>query len=220
MLELISIHIPKTAGTTFHAILEQVYGMDAVSLSYRRRDVLKHLVDGNFRPPLPYGLRVLHGHFYFKEVLQLQEQSGAKMICWFRNPVERVISNYRFFIAGLKHPDRNPQQYELNKHRKGESLLTYAARSENQNRMHAFTAGLEPEELFFCGLMEHFEQDVHQLAAMLKWPSFSIPRLNQGTVLGSEMDEVSSAVKQQIKDWNALDIALYNRILQLRGLSN
>ena len=91
---------------------------------------------------------------------------------------------------------------------------------ENQNRMHDFTAGLEPEELFFCGLMEHFEQDVQQLAAMLKWPSFSIPRLNQGTVLRSEMDEVSSAVKQQIMDWNALDVALYNRIVQLRGLSH
>jgi hypothetical protein len=213
MLELISIHIPKTAGTTFHAILRQVYGQEVVSPAYRRRDITPHLVDGKFSQGLPYGLQVLHGHFYFKELQGLQHQTGAKVICWVRDPIQRVISNYRFFIAGLDNPDRNPRQYELNKHRKGESLLTYAERSENRNRMSDFIEGINLEDIFFCGVMEQFEQEVHRLGQMLGWPTFAISILNQGASMNKD-GEIPLAVLQQIEIWNAADIALYDHIIQ------
>ena len=37
MIELISIHVPKTGGQSFYQVLKQVYG-DRLSISYRRRD--------------------------------------------------------------------------------------------------------------------------------------------------------------------------------------
>jgi hypothetical protein len=202
MTKLISIHIPKTAGTSFYHILRQVYG-DSLSISYKRRDI-------KGQAPFFDQSEVIHGHFLYEEVASLHLQSQAQVICWLRHPVERVISNYHFFIQGLQSPDRNPEQYELNKHRISESLLTYAQRKENRNRMHKFLQGISLKDMFFIGFVEQFETDINQIAKMLNWPKVSIPVMNKGKSIVTDPH-----IRQQILTLNHLDWELYQQAKRL-----
>jgi len=212
MIEIISLHIPKTAGTSFYQLLQQEYG-SSLSISYRRRDVVAVLTDGEIpTTTLPVGCRVLHGHFHYSEVQTIHQQHRAKLICWLRDPVERVISNYHFFRAGLIDPGRNPVVYDQNKHRIQESLLTYAARPENCNRIATFLAGTNLDDFYFVGRVEHFATDVKKLGALLNWQDHPLPLLNQKDPR-LEPARVSEQEKQAIAALNALDLQIHQQLL-------
>ncbi|OAV44832.1 sulfotransferase family 2 domain-containing protein [Lewinella sp. 4G2] len=215
-LEIISIHVPKTAGTSFYHALQTAYGK-AVSPSYRRRDV-KQLAErhGSFANGIDKSDVVLHGHFYYEEIKRLHQPSRVKLITWLRDPVDRVISNYRFFRAGLKNPDRNPEQFAANQHRLEESLLTYAERPENRNVMSKFLTGIQLEELDFVGLQEHYATDLARLAKVTGLPLIAVKKnvSNQGDWDFSFDDE---ATRAQIAKWNREDLDLYQRALKMRA---
>ena len=64
-LELVSIHIPKTAGTSFRGILKEVYGeAGVIRLDI---DLLKEELrideQGFSKKKLPGSVKVAHGHF-------------------------------------------------------------------------------------------------------------------------------------------------------------
>lgn len=211
MIELISIHIPKTAGTSFYHILRQVYG-GHLSISYKRRDFKKAVETyGSFEKSLTNEIKVLHGHFHYSEIRDLHRSQQPKIICWLRDPVDRVVSNYRFFIDGLNNPDRNPRNYTLNKHRLNETLDTYASLPENQNRMSTFLKGIQPEDLFFVGLLETFETDLKLLGQKLNWPTIQVPQLN--TANQPKIDIPESTIRK-IKTWNYKDQQLYEKIIK------
>lgn len=213
MIELISIHIPKTAGTSFHRVLERQYP-EAVSPSLRRRDVLEHLTRfGDLAEGQPAGRRVLHGHFTYREVAGLHRRSGAKVICWLRHPAERVISNWRFFLDRLRHPDINPAVAVANAHRRDEGLLTYAAREENRDRMSKFLEGITLDGLFFTGIQEWFAEDVARLAGLLRWPEVEVPQLN----IARQPDPVEAGLIEAIIALNRKDMALYEAALARRN---
>lgn len=212
MIELLSIHIPKTAGTSFHDILVQVYG-EAVSASLKRRDVLaneRESPDGRLR--FEHGLRVIHGHFKFREIAHLRIPGETRLICWLRHPVLRVVSNWHFFQDGLRHPQRNPEQSRQNAHRQGESLLTYAREEENRNRISDFLAGATPEDFFFIGIQEHFGEDIQRLGGMLGWPEVQVRDLNKN----SRVSDPSPEEWAEISRLNSDDLVWYEQALQWR----
>jgi hypothetical protein len=214
MIELLSIHLPKTGGTSFYQILQQVYG-DNVSIPFKRQDYQRCLdTRGALLPCLDPGIRVVHGHLRYREVEPIIAAHIPKLILWLRDPIDRIISNYHFFIDGLKHPERNPAVYEENKHRLNETLEEYAALKENQNRIHDFLDGARLEDFFFIGFLEHFDADLQYLAKLLEWPEFHIPHANQGKrKLPSSTDHQTL---YRLRKWNALDLNLYQEATVLR----
>ena len=213
MIRLISIHIPKTAGTSFHQVLQTVYG-ENVSPSLRRRDVPDLSEEGKvIGSRLDPRWTVLHGHLRYAEIAGLQKQSSAGLICWLRHPADRVISNHAFFIDRLAHPEVNPEVSSRNAHRREESLLEYAALPENRNRIYWFLEGVNPDGFDFIGFQEHFSDDLALLARRLQWPLFQVPRLNER----KEGVSVDPEVYRTICDWNEADLAFYQEALHLRA---
>ena len=93
-LEIISIHIGKTGGSSFLQWLRKAYGEANVSHFVKKEHKVK---SNDFSAPLQSvakEFRIIHGHFRYEEVDEIHNSSRAKVITWVRDPVERVISRY------------------------------------------------------------------------------------------------------------------------------
>ncbi len=214
-LQLISLHIPKTAGTSFRNTLKAVYGEEQVirldiDLIHHQLRIEQQPFD---QPKLPRKVKVVHGHFspaLLRQKLALSPKTP--MITWLRHPVDRVISNYFYLAKRLKE--------ELNEEGKGlnilskmqKTLLEYAYAELNRNRMSKFLTGITLEECLFVGISEHYESDLEYLSRLLKWKSYSTFHHNAtgGSLVVSEVERAA------IRAWNAEDVNLYEHALRLR----
>ncbi|MEL6973549.1 MAG: sulfotransferase family 2 domain-containing protein [Bacteroidota bacterium] len=204
-MNIISIHIPKTAGTSFYHILSQVYG-DRLSLSLKRRDIKELKQGGKWgTSPSPTSYDVLHGHFRYDEIIG-RITAETKLICWLRDPLQRLISNYHFFKMLCVTPQRNPANYARRKHRANEALETYAARPGNQNRICEFIGETNLHHFDFVGQVETFTKDIQRLSKLLSWPEVYIPYHNRSnhTALPIAPDQI-----EQLIHWNLKDVKLY-----------
>ena len=87
---IISIHIPKTAGTTLASVLDYAVGRKIIydyddSVPNDRSAILD-LKDFLAR------FAVIHGHFHYSKYAGVFDD--AQFITCLRNPVDRVVSNY------------------------------------------------------------------------------------------------------------------------------
>lgn len=211
-LELISIHIPKTAGTSFRNILKEVYGSkNVVRLDIPNNVELnsKEFKDKSLDPDI----KVIHGHFSYKRLTKAFEiPKEIPVITWLRDPAIRVISNYYYLDMILRK--------ELDEERKGlnillkmeKSLLEYASTKVNRNRIWKFMKGIDLEELFFIGLTEHYNEDLEHLGQLLGWKKYKIYKHNPT----ADKPEVDQETIERIKELNSEDYKIYNRALQLR----
>lgn len=202
---IISIHIPKTAGTSFYNILTQVYDKQTVSPSFKRKEII-HLLDSNMqltKEKLNH-YHIIHGHFYFEEAKSLIIQD-TKLITWVRNPIDRIISNYFHFIKTISNEEINPIIHSKNRHRIKESIIEYAEINENKNKITQFMQGSKIEEFAFVGIFERYNDEINRLKTILKWPNIHIPHLNLNQY-NNLFDEVTI---NHLKQMNRDDIRLY-----------
>ena len=216
MLEIIYIHIPKTAGSSVLEFFQQNYEQSEIQV-VKRRDFKEHA------PITPTELirkvvnpetKVLLGHFTFREVEPLVlDHPGIKIITFLREPVQRVISNFLFFkqrILTRKVPDKLLK-------RKKESLLDYARLSESQNRMSVFLEGIDLNSFFFVGLMESFDEDIALLAEALGLNVEDVPKANKNKFFNTRDFQISPEELDELKSLNMEDVALYARAIELRN---
>jgi hypothetical protein len=215
-LQLISIHIPKTAGTSFRNTLCGVYGQDAVvrldiGLIRQETMIREQVYDA---PELPPGIAVLHGHFSYPRLTErFPIDPALPVITWLRDPVERVISNY-FYLAKRLAEELNEEGRGLNiLNRMQRTLLEYARYEPAQNRISKFLEGLALEDLHFVGLVEHYDEDLARLATLMGWPEVPVFTHNR---TGKDTSIVTDAEREEIRALNTEDVALYEKALALR----
>jgi len=214
-LELISIHIPKTAGTSFRNTLKGVYGEQGVvrlDIGLVRQEVRVNEQRYEQRQ-LPAPTRVAHGHFSYpllKKNFDLPE--GLPIITWLRDPVERVISNY-FYLAKRLAEELEEERKGLNILKKMQrSLLEYAEYEPSQNRMAKFLEGLALEDLLFVGIQEDYDRSLERLAGLLGWEDYPVFHHN---LTGEKDRGVTPAERARIRELNQRDVVLYERALAL-----
>ena len=215
-IELVSLHIPKTAGTSFRNILKEVYGSSHVS----RLDIRRNIeLDGKIfkGSGLKKSVRVVHGHFSFRKLTDnFDIPAGCPVVTWLREPAERVISNY-YYLDKILRKELNEEKKDLNILAKMEkTLLEYASTEANRNRMSKFLDGISPEEFFFIGFTDHYEEDLEQLAKLLNWKNYSEFKQN---ITGSKPD-IDQDTLSRIRDLNQADYEIYNKALQIREERN
>ncbi len=141
---IISIHIPKCAGTSFRHALEEAYGA-GLWLNYG---------DDYSIDAVPPCTECIHGHMLgdaYKNVFP-----GHQTITMVRNPVQRVVSNYYHF---LHNPDpRHPASVRL--HAEQLTLREFAEIDCMRNKATRYVAGRRPEDFDYVGITERFEESL------------------------------------------------------------
>lgn len=167
---IVSVHIPKTAGSSFREGLERHLGerlladygdrplSDSISDRWRR---LKTRIEVRYRAhDLAARYAAVHGHFIATKYLPLGDR--AAFCAFFRNPVERLLSQYRFW---LRTPDpQNKMWVQFDALRMTPAQLASLPRQGKLYRL--FTGALPMERFAFIGITEEYETSLRLFRAI------------------------------------------------------
>ncbi|MEP6487231.1 DUF4214 domain-containing protein [Microcoleus vaginatus GB2-A3] len=214
-LEIMSYHIPKTAGTTFFIALTQVYGLHKIAGFLEESLAVSEGVE-------PQTIKVIHGHVPSRKYLF---SAQVKEIIWLRDPILRLISLYFFWKTLPRTEDESLHNYVQEKNL---DLVEFAKIPQLRNEMSQYVGGRNLTDFYFVGIQRFFKDDLTELGEMLNWPEISITYENTNKHKG-----YNSLVKSILYDSNIMnelihlnreDLELYQTALHLRakrkGISN
>lgn len=168
---LVSVHLPKTAGTSFADALARRYG-DALHRDYedlpmqvpRGKRELRALCSVPRRRciALAPGIRAVHGHVLPVAYRLAARGRETRFITWLRDPLQRVISHYHYWRrdydgSDTQQPLRNRMLHE------NWSLERFCLGPEMRNLYRQYLWGFDPNAFDFIGLTERYPSDVQHL---------------------------------------------------------
>ncbi|HEX8231809.1 MAG TPA: hypothetical protein VF559_00485 [Caulobacteraceae bacterium] len=213
---VVSLHIPKTGGTSFAAVLERAFP-GQVAYFYKAHNRRTHsLLRERGRALDPQvideleaaGVCVLHGHGAFSTYAPAVPEPG-RYWTWLREPIDRVVSSYHYHRRRQEQPEtagRGPAKAE------GVTLSEFARERANRNQQSRILAGAALESLGFVGVTERFDESL----ARLGLPSAALPKAKN---VNRKRPEATPEERRLIAELNAEDMALYERALRLQEAS-
>lgn len=220
-------HIPKTAGSSL--VQELVFCARPyfnIHATFHQNGEVGESLEDSYQEFLHMHKQIVYrsasGHLRFEQAARLREAvPHVRMFTFVRDPVERVISDYRY-TRSESHPGN--QLYRD----KYQTLSEYVADPANQNRMWKFLAGpataWSPEAAqevlrtyTFIGVVEEFELCVEFLTAL--WGCPKQPTAAQNRTVSEEAVSLTNDLKREIAVHNVADRSLY-RIAERRIKDN
>jgi hypothetical protein len=149
---IVSVHIPKCAGTSFRHLLRQIHGTGfwpnyGIDFSHEA---------------VPRGTTCIHGHFMADAYDRYWPE--RRLITMVRHPVQRLVSNYYHFLR--RHDPSNPASVCL--HEKGLSLRQFAELELMRNEIVRYAAGRAPVDFSFVGISERYMESLLLLRRTFK----------------------------------------------------
>lgn len=222
MIDIISVHIPKTGGSSLFRILKQVYSRDYV---YRMNTInlfgqaRENVVTAE---EIPSHTMVIHGHLKISQLKDIIRRDEPKIITWLRDPVERVISNYYHSMQRIRLGKADERKLGTIDY----SLTEYAEIEENRNKASFQLETYKLDELFFVGLYEYMDEDFELLKDKLLWSDhLMMPHAKNGSRFKTEnncktqIEDITDDMRHHIAALNASDIELYNEAKAMREKS-
>jgi SAM-dependent methyltransferase len=213
VVELIVVHVPKTAGATFQFILNQVYGCEHIYYDY-----LEGSRPRVYQPAeIPSEFRVIHGHFPIAKYDDFFPE--AKRIIWLRHPVHLLVSLYFYWLHFPVINNNHTIVGKIQTSRMG--IDEFAEQPEVRNILYQHTCGKNLSDFYFVGLQEFFQEDLAELKIMLGWKNFvnSYENLNPNPKYHEDIQKVFANQKiiDKLVENNQQDLALYQEALNLRA---
>jgi hypothetical protein len=185
----VSLHLPKTAGSTFSSILKEWYGPrllldygdlvgDESRASCLHRERRRQTAREN-ATTIAKDYSAIHGHFYAPKYLDIFP--NARFSVFFRDPLTRIPSYFHYLTRCQHH--RNPLVRAI---RSSNMTLDEFIRWDYMRNLCARMIGpLSVNDFWFVGIQEHYMQSVRLLAAMLgKSAPMDIARKNTNPLTG------------------------------------
>jgi hypothetical protein len=220
-VELISVHIPKTAGSTFGGgILPYIYGEENILYDYDGLSVETLIKQGK----LTNKIKAIHGHFPAVKYKYLFDK--VKLVVWLRNPILMLISWYYFWNYKRDVFYDKSHKYVVEN---SISFRDYIEMEYKENNIKAyFLEGLELKNFNFVGLQEFFSEDLLELTNLLGWRMVDIPIYNINKYPDYQKQVIKTlgdiSISKRILDIKKDDMDMYKLALKMRyerqGLSN
>lgn len=232
-----SLHLPKTAGTSFLSILEQQYG-ERLLRDYADRPLNHPGVRRWSRALgacLGNGAQVsrfaevdcIHGHFLPLKYRLLAQRRPLRFVAWLRDPVERLASHFHYWQRSF-----NPRESGQLHRRVVEErwdLERFCLSPELQNTYHRFLWGFPLRRFDFLGITEHFDSDIKTFAARYflqnpeldtsrPVPSINVNQQRNGPEQPQRLYVTDTAFRETVEAFHARDMALYRQVRAARAL--
>lgn len=222
---LLSVHLPKTAGTSFAQSLQARFGAgyraDYADLpmqvgAWRRQ---WHAMTEGLRmrrEGADVGTTCIHGHFLPVKYRFAALRRPVGVITWLRDPVERVVSHYHFWRRDYAGDD--PAQPLRNRMLAEDwSLERFALGPELRNVYHAYLWGFPASRFDFIGITEHYADELERLAETPLVGDLHEARALVNPDRECDRYDVPAGMRRRIEAWHASDVALYRWALARRG---
>jgi hypothetical protein len=221
---LISVHMPKTAGTSFTASLRGHFG-DRLALAYNDRPLhqaawrrngqaASRALANRLRRPLDTRIECVHGHFLPIAFRWARFSSPVQYVTWLRDPVQRLVSHYEHW---RREPD--PPASDTLHHRMLEenwSFEEFAFRPELRNVYSGFLWGFPVERFDFIGISEDYDTELGAFGQRVLGAHLNSARERENPDRAGDGYEIDPALRRRIEDFHAADVNLYARALALR----
>jgi hypothetical protein len=214
---LISLHLPKTAGSSFFAALKNHYGEtilpDYADLPINTPPLKRnfHALTSCFINSLRFAdnIQCVHGHFL---PLKYRLCKASRFITWLRDPVERVASHY-FHWQRHYDPQIAPplQRKVIEEHW---SLERFCLAPELRNLYHQFLWGFPVKRFDFIGITEHYDTELAWFSQQILGTTLTVSRdnINPDKAQTSYFDD--PALRDKIKRYHRQDVLLYEQALR------
>ncbi len=198
---IVSVHVPKCAGTSFKRVLNDVCGARIwcnYGTIFSREQARPDLV--------PPGTNFIHGHFLADSFDDLFPD--RRLVTWVRHPVERLVSNYHHF---LRSPDMRDDCCRALYERKL-SLRQFADLDWMRNETGRYLANKPVKDFEFVGVTERFDESVRHFCRIFGFRNAPrIPRENLNPDRLTERYDISPEDFAYILERNSADLAWYAR---------
>ncbi|MDY7006346.1 MAG: sulfotransferase family 2 domain-containing protein [Cyanobacteriota bacterium] len=169
---IVSVHIPKTAGSSFRQSLQKIFNSQ-VLLDYDNIWMPKNPVIRNFKqfvlnnPSFPPNkliinskYKVIHGHFYANKYKNISKE--VKLITFFRDPIDRVVSNYLYIQKNpffIQPTQLNNSMYQAVRNNQM-NLKDFSELEAERNLYSNYLGGVGIDNFTFIGLTEAYEDSI------------------------------------------------------------
>jgi len=220
---LISLHMPKTAGTSFAKSLEEHYGrgylrdygdlpINTSPLLRKTRAVFHCFVNAVRRFE---GVECIHGHFLPLKYLLLGARRRTWFVTWMRHPMERIVSQYyhwqRTYDAETSPPLHRRVIVEQ------WSLERFCLSPELRNTCSQFLWGFPLHRFDFVGITEHFEEDFAFFERKFLGSAAAPYRVNINPERERDDYLDDSTLRERVEAYHQVDMAIYRQALRLRS---
>jgi hypothetical protein len=219
---IISVHLPKTAGTSFARALEGHFGhrllRDYGDLPLHRRPLARTL------SAVAHGLRHLghvdlsveciHGHFLPAKYRLVALRRPASFVTWLRDPVDRLASHYHFWRRSYEPGTAGPLHRRVVE--EGWSFERFGLSAELRNTYAQLLWGFPLSRFAFVGITERYEDDFRRFTHAFLGTDLPIHR----ELVNGDRDAGGYAIdpllRAKIEAYHARDVRLYRSALASR----
>ncbi len=220
-MTIISLHLPKTAGASLGASLQQHLG-DRFRGDYADQAISKP-VAVRCREALHAALKIgetgldgvdcVHGHFLPLKYLLLDAQRELTFVTWMREPVARLISHYYYWQTSYDPATAAPHHRQVIE--EGWTLEQFCFSEQFRNIYTQYLWGFPLEKFAFIGITEHYAHDFAEFSRRYLATTLE-PRRENATVSDSSRQPPDAALLERVRQFHAADIRLYQRALLAR----
>jgi len=219
----IFLHIPKTAGSS---LAHEISGLrapyrnihvdyDDQTTSYEVR--LDHAVERFISDAKLTRFRSCSGHLTARHVLKIREaQPRSKVFTLLRNPVERVISDFRY----ARTPAHPPYRHFIAQY---PTIDTYVESPVSRNKMFRFLApnpnmtvpsllAFLDSFISFVGLTEMYPMSFNILTRLFGMDRLPVSHVRKTEPTKHNRVDVTPDLVRRIQEANSKDIAIYNAV--------
>lgn len=213
---LLSVHIPKTAGTSFRQALQAQLGEDRVALTYLGRIMcgsdyvcgfqgrsLDHLEEPEAQALVDYcatnGVACIHGHYSLFAIRDLFPQ--ARCITFLRDPLKRLVSAYNHMFITM--PDRAA--------RLSFEDFVRMERTRNVYETHGVLEYID--DFDFIGITEQYDRSLALLGSI--YPELGVLRVDEANVSQQKrfsLRDVDEAFLPELRRLNDGDFEIYETV--------